>query len=171
MADAGFLQFLAYFAKLPPSERPSALENIVGVPPHMVASELPKFERMAAQQGHELSGGFSAAGGEAGEEGGAAGPLDSGPVSYARVRPRARSFASRANHHSLFTLSTPPHAFFFPCADMGGHKGADMGVGRSGAVLGRRAADLVFDKGAEGAELGVAGVAGFEGALFFRLDT
>ena len=32
MADAGFLQFLAYFAKLPPSERPSALENIVGVP-------------------------------------------------------------------------------------------------------------------------------------------
>jgi hypothetical protein len=113
MADAGFLQFLAYFAKLPPSERPSALENIVGVPPHMVASELPKFERMAAQQGHELSGGFSAAGGEAGEEGGAAGPLDSGPVSYARVRPRARSFASRANHHSLFTLSTPPHAFFF----------------------------------------------------------
>jgi hypothetical protein len=29
MADAGFLQFLAYFAKLPPSERPSALENIV----------------------------------------------------------------------------------------------------------------------------------------------
>jgi hypothetical protein len=96
MADANFINFLRKFAALPPDERPYALLNEVGIPAHLIATELPKFEQFAVEKGFKLRG--------------APGPLDVGPISLARVRVRsrkARSFYARGAPPRPAPLSLP----------------------------------------------------------------
>ena len=71
------------FASLPPDERPYALLNEVGIPAHLIATELPKFEQFAVEKGFKLRG--------------APGPLDAGPISFARVRARSRKARSSSD--------------------------------------------------------------------------
>jgi len=96
MADANFINFLRKFASLPPDERPYALLNEVGIPAHLIATELPKFEQFAVEKGFKLRG--------------APGPLDVGPISLARVRVRSRKARSFYPFLRAARRPAPPHS-------------------------------------------------------------